>query len=95
MKTALIVLVFVSLAGLALPLARIVPARASSSSGLEPVRAETCVDRYNSLLKGAKGALAVGDRNTTIDLLRQAKALIPRCRALQCGQLPIATTVEL
>jgi hypothetical protein len=39
--------------------------------------------------------LAAGDRNTTIDLLQQAKDLIPTCRALQYGQLPIATTVAL
>jgi hypothetical protein len=41
------------------------------------------VDRYNSLLKDAKGALAAGDRNTTVDLLQQAKSLIPACPALQ------------
>ena len=95
MKTVLIVLAFVSLLGSALTLERTVPARASSNSAVDPVGAENCADRYNSLLKSAKGALAAGDRNTTIDLLQQAKDLIPKCRALQYGQLPIATTVAL
>jgi len=94
-KTVLIVLAFVSLAGLTLTLARTVPARASSHSRVEPVQTQTCVDRYNSLLKSAKKALAAGDRNTTVDLLQQAKDLIPTCRALQYGKLPVATTVSL
>jgi hypothetical protein len=95
MKPILVVLTVISLAGLGLALARTVPARASSISGVEPVQAETCVDRYNSLLKGAKGALAAGDRSRTVDLLQQAKELIPACPALQSGQLSVATTVSL
>jgi hypothetical protein len=47
------------------------------------------------LLIGAKRALAAGDRDTTIDLLQQAKNLIPACPALQNGQLSVATTVSL
>lgn len=95
MKLILVVLAFISLAGLALALPRTVPARVSSNSAVEPVRAQTCVDNYNSLLKSAKAALAVGDRNVTVDLLQQAKNLIPACPALQSGQLSVATTVSL
>jgi hypothetical protein len=86
MKPAIIVIVFISLAGLAIILARFVNARAfsaSSSSGIERVRAGTCIDRYNSLLKNAKRALVTGDRATTLDLLEQAKHMIPTCPALQ------------
>ncbi len=95
MKPILVVVAFISLTGLALALARTVPARASSNSTVEPARAETCVDRYNSLLKSAKGALAAGDRNKTVDLLQQANGLIPACPALQNGQLSVATTLSL
>jgi hypothetical protein len=95
MKPILVVLAFISLSGLALALPRTVPARASSNSGVEPVQTQTCVDRYNSLLKGAKGALAAGDRSRTVDLLQQAKNLIHACPALQSGQVPVATTVSL
>ena len=95
MKPFLVVLALVSLGGLVLALAWTVPARASSNSGVEPVPAQTCVDRYNSLLKGAKGALAAGDRSRTVDLLQQAKNLIPACPALQNGPLSFATSVSL
>jgi hypothetical protein len=95
MKPIFVVLAFISLAGLALALPRTVPARVSSNSAVEPVRAQSCVERYNSLLKGAKGALAAGDRSRTVDLLQQAKNLIPACPALQSGQLSVATTVSL
>ena len=95
MKPILLVLALISLGGLVLALARTVPARASSNSGVEPVQTQTRVDRYNSLLKGAKGALAAGARSSTVDLLQQAKNLIPACPALQSGQLSVATTVSL
>jgi len=95
MKPILAVLAFISLAGLALALPRTVPARASSNSAVEPVPAQTCVDRYNALLKEAKGALSAGDRNTTVDLLQQAKRLIPACPALRDGQLSVASTLSL
>ncbi len=95
MKPILVVLAFTSLAGLALALPRTVPARASSNSRVDPVQAQNCVDRYNSLVKAAKGALAAGDRSRTVDLLEQAKNLIPACPALQSGQLSVATTVSL
>jgi len=95
MKPILAVLTVILLAGLALALPRTVPARASFNPVAEPASAGCCVDRYNSLLIGAKRALAAGDRNTTIDLLQQAKNLIPACPALQSGQLSVATTVSL
>src|SRR5713226_2555187 len=101
MKSILIVLAFISLAGLALAILRTVPARGSSNPGVvenlgaEPVKAESCADRYNSLLKNAKAALAAGDRNTTVDLLQQAKSLIAACPALRDGQLSVATILSL
>lgn len=101
MKPTLIVLALISLAGLGTALLRIMPARASSNPGAvenlgaEPVSAESCVDRYNSLLKSAKAALAARDRNKTVDLLQQAKSLIPACPALQDGQLSVATILSL
>jgi hypothetical protein len=60
MKPTVIVLALISLAGLAIIFVRLVPARASSAfsnSGVKPVRAGTCVDRYNSLLNNAKSGL--------------------------------------
>jgi len=47
------------------------------------------------LLKNAKAALAAGDRNTTVDLLQEAKSLIPACPALQDGRSSIATILSL
>jgi hypothetical protein len=87
MKPTLIVLAFISLAGLAMIFPHLMPARASSNS-VEPVRAGTCVDRYNSLLKNAKTALTAGDRAGAVDLLEQAKHMIPACPALQNGTSP-------
>jgi hypothetical protein len=95
MKPTLIVLAFISLAGLAIVLVRLVPARASSNPVVEPVRAGTCVDRYNSLLKNAKTALIAGDRATTLNLLEQAKHMIPTCPALQDGVSPETVLLTL
>jgi hypothetical protein len=88
MKPTLIILAFISLAALAIAFPRIVPARASSNPGAEPVSTESCVDRYNSLLKNAKTALTAGDRAATVDLLEQAKQMLPACPALQDGAAP-------
>src|SRR5260370_6652204 len=95
MKTTLIVLAFISLAGLAIVVVRLGPARASSNLQVEPVRAGTCVDRYDSLLKNAKKALIAGDRAATIDLLEQAKHMIPTCPALQDGVSPETALLSL
>jgi hypothetical protein len=65
--------------------------RASTSvvkSGTAPVSTESCVDRYNSLLKNAKTALTAGNRAATVDLLEQAKQMLPACPALQDGPSP-------
>jgi hypothetical protein len=88
MKPTLIILAFISLAMLAIDFSRIVPARASATPGGEPVSAESCVDRYNSLLKNAKTALSAGDRAATIDLLERAKQMLPACPALRDGASP-------
>jgi len=88
MKPTLIILAFISLAGLAIAFPRIVPARASSNPGAKPVSTGSCVDRYNSLLKNAKTALTAGDRAATVDLLEQAKQMLPACPALQNGASP-------
>jgi hypothetical protein len=85
MKSTLITLAFVSLAAFAIAFPRIVPARASSNRGIEPVRTGSCVDRYNSLLKSAKAALTAGDRAGAVDQLEQAESVIPGCPALQDG----------
>lgn len=95
MRSILIVLAFVSLAALALALPRTLPARASSNTVAESASAGSCVDRYNSLLKNAKAALAGGDRNTTVDLLQRAKRLIPACPGLQDGQRSVAALQSL
>jgi hypothetical protein len=87
MKPTLIALVLISLAGLAVIFPHLMPARASSNSE-EPVRAGTCVDRYNSLLKNAKTKLSTGDRGGAVDLLEQAKNMLPSCPALQNGASP-------
>jgi hypothetical protein len=39
--------------------------------------------RTNSLLEGAKAALAAGDRAATLDLLQRAKGMISSCPGLQ------------
>ena len=95
MKPFLIVLAFISLAAFAIILLRLVPARASSNSGIEPVRAGTCVDHYNSLLKTAKAALIAGDRATTLNLLEQAKHMIPACPGLRDGTSPETVLLSL
>jgi hypothetical protein len=87
MKSTL-VLVFISLAVFAIVFVRLLPARASSNSGIESVRAGSCVDRYNSLLKNAKSSLIRGDRITTLNLLERAKHMMPACPALQNGPSP-------
>jgi hypothetical protein len=85
MKPTLVILAFASLAALAMAFTRIVPARASANPPTEPVSTGSCVDRYNSLLKNAKAALTAGDRAATVDLLEQAKHMVPACPALQDG----------
>ena len=86
MKSALVVLALISLAGLAILSPRILTARAASDSGTQPAAVASCVDRYNSLLHHAKSALAAGDRSSTVDLLQRAKSLIPVCPGLQDRQ---------
>lgn len=75
MKPSLTVLAFVSLIGLAAFILRLVPTR--SHAGFEPVRAASCEDHYNFLLKSAKTALLTGDRVTTVHLLEQAERMGP------------------
>jgi hypothetical protein len=88
-------LAFVSLAAFAIALPRIVPARGSSNTGVEPVQAGTCIDRYNSLLKNAKTALIAGDRAGAVNLLEQAESVIPGCPALQDGSARQASPLSL
>jgi hypothetical protein len=95
MKLTLVVLSFISLAGLAIFVARILPARASSNPRSEPVAAESCMDRYNYLVKSAKAALIAGDRAATVNLLSQAERIIPSCPALQDGASPQAAMLSL
>lgn len=91
MRSTLVVVAFLSLAGLAILFPRILTARAASDSRTRPAAATSCVDRYNSLLENAKSALAAGDRNSTVDLLQRAKSLIPACPALQ--ERPSSTAI--
>jgi hypothetical protein len=96
MKPTLLVLSFISLAGLeTIVFGRFVPAPASSNSGIEPVQARTSEDRYNSLLKNANTALIAGDRATSVDLLEQAKHMILTCPALQDGASPETVLLSL
>jgi hypothetical protein len=91
MKPTVIILAFISLAGLGITFVRLVPARASSAfstSGTESVREGTCVEHYNSLLNNAKLALIAGDRATTLNLLEQAKHMTPTCPALKGDAAP-------
>ena len=93
MKPLLAAVAIVSLAGFFLFSPRILTARATSNPGMRPVTTTSCVDRYNSLLKQAKSALAAGDRSTTIDLLQQAKELIPACPALKDRPAPFVASI--
>jgi hypothetical protein len=95
MKSTLLVLALISLVGFAIVFVRLVPARASSNSWVEPVQAGSCVDRYNSLLKNAKSALIAGDRATTLNLLEQAKDVMPTCPALQNNPSPDTVMLSL
>src|SRR6266851_2830171 len=95
MKPTLIILAFVSLAALAMSFTRNVPARASTNPGAEPVSDGSCVGHYNSLLKNAKTALTAGDRAATVDLLEQAKQMLPTCPALQEGTTPETVLLSL
>jgi len=90
-----LVLAFISLAGFAIVFVRLLPARASSNSGIESVRAGSCVDRYNSLLKNAKSSLIRGDRITTLNLLERAKHMMPACPALRNGPSPDTVMLSL
>jgi hypothetical protein len=85
MKSTLIILAFISVAGLAIVFLKLVPARAAGIPRAEQVSEGSCVDRYNSLLKNAKTALNVGDRATTLNLLEEAKHVTGTCPALQDG----------
>jgi hypothetical protein len=95
MKATLVVLALVSVAGLAIFSPRILTARTASNPGIQPATVSSCVDRYNSLLKDAKGALVKGDRATTVDLLEQAERLIPDCPALRDAASPNAILLSL
>jgi hypothetical protein len=95
MKSTSITLAFISLAAFVIAFPRIVPARASSNRGVEPVQAVTCIDRYNSLLKNAKTALIAGDRAGAVGLLEQAEGVIPGCPALQDGSARQAALLSL
>jgi hypothetical protein len=83
MKSTLIALAFISLAGLAIVSLRLVPARAAARA--VPVSEGSCADRYNSLLQNAKTALVIGDRAATVDLLEKAKHMLSTCPALKDG----------
>ena len=83
MRSTLVVLALILLAGLAILSRRILTARAASGSGTQPVAATSCVDRYNGLLKNAKEALIAGDRSTTVGLLQEAQRVIAVCPALR------------
>ena len=83
MKVTLVILALVSVAALVIFFPRILAACAASNPVIQPAAATSCVERYNSLVKGAKSALTKGDRAATVDLLEQAERIIPSCRALQ------------
>jgi hypothetical protein len=93
MKSLLALVAIASLAGLVLFSPRILTARAASNPGTRPVTATSCVDRYKSLLEQARSALAAGDRGTTVDLLQQAKELIPACPALKDGPASVVNSI--
>ena len=95
MKATLVVLALASVAGLAIFSPRLLTGRAASSPGIQPATAASCVDNYNSLLKGAKAALVKGDRATSVDLLDQAERIIPGCPALQNGASPKAILLSV
>ncbi len=95
MKPIGIILLFLSLAWLAIGFARVAPVRASSDREAALVDAVACADQYNSLVMNAKSALAGGDRNTAIDLLQRARNLIPTCPVLQGGQASAGLILSL
>ena len=47
------------------------------------------------MLKNAKTALTAGDRAATVDLLEQAKQMLPTCPALQEGTTPETVLLSL
>ena len=83
MKPALVLVALIALVALGVSVTRILPARASSHPNPHHVATNSCVDRYNSLLKSAKQALIAGDRAATVGFLEEAKGIIPVCPALQ------------
>jgi hypothetical protein len=95
MKSTLIVLALISLAGLAVLSLRLVPARAAAIPRAVPISEGSCANRYDSLLKNAKSALIAGDRATTLNLLEQAKRMIPTFPALQDGASPETVLLSL
>jgi hypothetical protein len=95
MKPILAAAALILLAGLLFSFGRILPARASSNAGTQPVAAGSCVDRYNFLVKSAKTALIAGDRAATVKLLTEAQGIIPTCSALQDGASPPSALLSL
>ena len=91
--TFIVLLVALSVGGLAMNSPRLVPSRSTSSPAIATsANAGGCADRYNILLKTAKAALSAGDRATTVDLLKKARQLVSACPALQDGS---STTTSL
>ena len=77
--------VLVSLAGLAICFSGNLTPRESSKVVLPPAIVGSCVDRYDYLLIEAKAALMKDDRGASVELLKEAQNIIPRCPALQDG----------
>jgi hypothetical protein len=78
MKLTVVLVGSILQVGSAMSFPRILPAQTSKPEP-EPVAASSCIDRYSSLLKGAKTALIAGDCAATADLLEQAKRMVPTC----------------
>jgi hypothetical protein len=95
MKPVLVVVTLILLAGLTVSFSRILPARASSNPQFQPAAADSCVDRYNFLVRSAKATLMAGDRATTVKLLTEAERIIRSCSALQDSTSPHPALLSL
>lgn len=73
----------------------IAPLASPAQAAAKTVAGTSCVDRYNSLLKGAKAALIAGDRGRAVNLLEEAKRVLPVCPALREGSSPHQTMVSM
>jgi hypothetical protein len=91
MKPVLVLLALISLVALVISWPGTLPVRALSKPEPQPVIVGSCVNHYNSLLKSAKAALIAGNRAATVEILEEARRIVPNCPDIRDGGLQQAS----